>query len=108
MPNEEISQSQNPDNTLPNMPPPPPEVKVRTMRTDLSALAASGGAGSSTFRTVSVEGLTLTKAAVANGSGAMPKKPKSSSGVIWGIIALAIVILGLIAWFGYMVFMHGK
>jgi hypothetical protein len=81
-----------------NVPPPPAEVKVRTMRSDVEGIVKMGG-GLPQFRTVAVEG--------AEPRGARPFSAGSADGssksFLWWIVAIGIVALGLIAWFGYAV-----
>lgn len=49
------------DKTAINTPPPPPsEVKIRTMRSDIESMMQSGG-GAPSYQTVSVEGLSMDK-----------------------------------------------
>jgi hypothetical protein len=49
------------DKTLVNTPPPPPsEVKIRTMRSDIESMMQSGG-GAPSFQNISVSGLSLEK-----------------------------------------------
>jgi hypothetical protein len=42
-------------------PPPPSEVKIRTMRSDIDSMMRSGGGGSPSFQNVAVSGLTMEK-----------------------------------------------
>jgi hypothetical protein len=78
-----------------NVPPPPVEVKVRTLRSDVEGLVKMGG-GLPQFKTVSVE--------VA--------KPSNSGGLghrfPWWVIVVAIVALGVLSWFGYVLVVGQK
>lgn len=51
-------------NDIPGVPPPPPEVKVRTMKSDIESMAKSGG-GLPQFQNVTVAGLAVERAAPA-------------------------------------------
>jgi len=49
------------DKTVVNTPPPPPsEVKIRTMRTDIDSMMRSGG-GAPSYQAISVSGLSMDK-----------------------------------------------
>lgn len=76
---------------MPSAPPPPPEVKVRTMRSDLESMAESGG-GSPKFQTVKVAGL-----AVAQGK-------KKNAAIIALVTIAALAVLGLLGYFAYQMF----
>jgi hypothetical protein len=54
----------NSQNNIPGVPPPPAEVKVRTMKSDLESMAKSGG-GLPQFQNVSVAGLRVEREAPA-------------------------------------------
>jgi hypothetical protein len=102
---EEIGSSMG-QNTASSVPPPPAEVKVRTMKSDLEALAKNGGALPQ-FRSVPVEGLSLSKAQSRNSSQPQvnPSLLKKSD-ALWGVIALAVGALLVLIWFGYTAFKH--
>lgn len=102
---------------FPTAPPPPSEVKVRTMRSDLASMAKSGG-GLPKFESVKVEGgsvarvpVILTKPA-ASSTGttaptiAQPAKKSNVMPVILVIILIAIVAVG--GWFIYTNYIAGK
>jgi hypothetical protein len=82
-----------------NVPPPPSEVKVRTMRSDIDGMTKMGG-GLPQFKTVAVEGSGPPRrssfAGPSFGGG-------TGKAFLWWIVALGVVVLGLIAWFGYVV-----
>lgn len=48
-------------NDIPGVPPPPPEVKVRTMKSDVESMQKSGG-GLPQFQNVTVAGLAMERA----------------------------------------------
>ncbi len=98
---EEVGASPAQASSFGAVPPPPAEVKVRTMKSDYEALMKSGGASPS-FRTVTVEGLSLAKS--QTGPAAPKRMIERIPGLVWGILAIAIVVFGLIIWFGYAVF----
>jgi len=82
--------------TLPTAPPPPSEVKVRTMRSDLASMAQSGG-GLPKFQNVKISGLTLAqRTAVAQGG----KNGK--------YILIAVVFLIVLAVLGFVIYQNFK
>ncbi len=88
------------DPTLtPNIPPPPAEVKVRTMHSDIEGVANAGG-GAPQFRTVSVEGMGLPKSRIGGSTDAQSAS-SSGNGFPWWIVILGVGVLGIIIWFGY-------
>jgi hypothetical protein len=74
--------------TLTGAPPPPQEVKVRTMASDLASVAASGG-GSPQFQNLKIEG---APGASRGGSGARSKV--SLIAIILAIVAVVILAVG--------------
>ena len=81
-------------------PPPPTEVKIRTMRSDLAGLTASGG-GLPKFENVKVAGLSLdTKmdTTVAHQRNAV---------LMIAITCIALIILGVLGYFGYKILTGG-
>lgn len=83
----------------PSAPPPPPEVKVRTMRSDLESMAKSGG-GLPRFLSVKVENLSFGKEPSAT---ALPEKGKKKAVVVLIVIAAAAAI-GVAGYFVYGMF----
>jgi len=79
-----------PTTVAPSAPPPPPEVKVRTMKSDLASMAQSGG-GMPRFQTVSIVGLGN------DGSAIQIKKPNKALAFL--IILAAIVVVAVVAYF---------
>jgi hypothetical protein len=77
-------------------PPPPAEVKVRTMRSDIASMAQSGG-GLPQFQSVKVEGLT--------GKEATPTVPgKKNMLMIVLIVVVGVIALTVVAYFAYTLF----
>jgi len=74
-------------------PPPPQEVKVRTMASDLASMAASGG-GLPQFENVKIAAKTPQK---ASGTG-------SNNVMVIVIVILALLVLAAVAYFGYQAF----
>ncbi len=87
--------------TLPatSAPPPPPEVKVRTMKSDLALMAKSGG-GLPRFETVRVYGLPTE-----NGNAGSAEKPaRKIDPILWILIAVAVLVIVAL---GYFLFKRG-
>jgi len=82
---------------LQSAPPPPSEVKVRTMRSDLESMARSGG-GLPRFENVKVAGLALEKKA----DDALTEKKKMP--MVFLIGALVVVVLAILGFFAYEAF----
>ena len=76
-------------------PPPPTEVKIRTMNSDLSGMAASGG-GLPKFENVKVSGLSLAK---KDDNITTQKKNNAIMAVV--ITAGAVVLLGVLGYIAY-------
>ena len=85
--------------SLPSAPPPPPEVKVRTMHSDIESMAKSGG-GMPRYQNVQISGLSIEKAQGSARTGA--KKKSALTTAIAVLISLAIVIGGI--YFAYLKF----
>jgi len=75
-------------------PPPPTEVKIRTMRSDLEGLAASGG-GLPKFESVKVSGLSIdSKLSIA-----AIKKNGALMTIV--ITVVAVIVLGILGYVAY-------
>ncbi len=85
--------------SLLNVPPPPPEVKVRTLRSDLESMAKSGG-GAPQFQNVKAPSL----ANLSNKEKTV--EVKKSSNILATVIAIlvAIALVLAIAYFAYQIF----
>ncbi|HVM76798.1 MAG TPA: hypothetical protein VMU07_01460 [Candidatus Paceibacterota bacterium] len=81
-------------------PPPPTEVKIRTMKADVQGLAASGG-GLPRFESVKVSGLSMeTKMSITDA-----KKNNAIMAVV--ITLIALIILAVLGYFGYKIVTGG-
>jgi hypothetical protein len=101
---------------IPGAPPPPPEVKVRTMHSDLESMARSGG-GAPQFENVAVAGLAAqqNQAAVSVTNATTPGQPQSAAvaggapakSIIGAILVavVAIVALAVVGYFAYTIFL---
>ncbi len=87
--------SPDPEPSIPS----PPEVKVRTMQSDLESMARSGG-GAPQFRTVKAP--ELPAAAVAEGERESEKGAQPAS--FWFIVLVAVVALAVLAIVVYMAY----
>src|ERR1700722_7939493 len=85
------NQPVNPGDSLASAPPPPSEVKIRTMRSDLESMTASGG-GLPRFANVKVSGLDAPKT-----SGTAVVQAKSKNNLILIIMLVALVALAVVA-----------
>jgi hypothetical protein len=84
---ENLAESIANTGSLPSAPPPPPEVKIRTMRSDLESMAKSGG-GMPHFQSVQVSGLAMERAA----ADANPQKKNQLLMAI--VIFIGLLLLG--------------
>jgi hypothetical protein len=104
-------ESSNFQNSVPGAPPPPPEVKVRTMKSDLESMARSGG-GAPIFQNVAVAGLgaqssdTSPQAAEVSAPQGSPASGASSKSIIGPllVVVVAIIALAVVGYFAYTVF----
>jgi len=99
--------SSNFQSTIPGAPPPPPEVKVRTMRSDLESMAKSGG-GAPRFQNVAVAGLATQNEPSQAGEGAAQQSAsaapkKSLLGPIL-VVIVALVAVAVVGYFAYTIF----
>ena len=76
----------------PSAPPPPAEVKIRTMKSDLASMAKSGG-GLPTFETV-----RLNDSRVSQASPGASGKPKTLVIIIAAVAVVAVVLIGYVAY----------
>ncbi len=91
----DIPESQPPEN-FPSAPPPPQEVKIRTMRSDLASMAQSGG-GLPQFQNVRID-------APMEGGGAAKSEKRVSVRIAIVIVAI-IVVLAIV---GYFIIINGS
>jgi hypothetical protein len=82
-----MADEQNVSQVLPSAPPPPQEVKVRTLKSDLASIAASGGG--------------LPRYANVNIARTPAEQQKSNSGpaVTIAVIVLAAVVVAIAIYF---------
>ncbi len=101
----------DPQNDIPGVPPPPAEVKVRTMHSDIESMTKSGG-GLPQFQNVTVQGLAIerevptaaapevaaemARAQAGTGPAATAELPASAEGSSEGSHKLAGIILVVI------------
>jgi hypothetical protein len=79
-------------------PPPPTEVKIRTMKSDIAGLAASGG-GLPRFQNIKVSGLSLEKGIDT------PEAVHRNNALLTVVITIvAFILLGIIGYFGYRIY----
>ena len=94
-----------PSEAFANIPSSTAEVKVRTMRSDLASLAATGGGGVvPQFNKVNVEGLSISKGTSA---GIAERKKNNKSVLIFLIVSVALAVLAAVGWLGYNLFFSG-
>ncbi len=99
---------------VPSAPPPPTELKIRTMRSDLESMEKTGG-GSPQFQSIAVP-----KLSIGNGGGnpnaqftaPAPAEVSSASGagrkgLVIALIIIAVLAVGILAYSAYLVFMNG-
>jgi hypothetical protein len=77
-------------------PPPPSEVKIRTMKSDLAMLAASGG-GMPRFENVKIKGLS----AAAETPTAAAKTESKSNLLLIVLLVVTVAALAVVGWFVY-------
>ncbi|HVN26598.1 MAG TPA: hypothetical protein VMT99_03035 [Candidatus Paceibacterota bacterium] len=92
----------SPDAMQVGAPPPPSEVKIRTMKSDLAGLAASGG-GMPKFESVKVTGLSIEK-----GVDTPEAVHRSNAVTIVIVTIVAAVILGILGYVAYRIATTGK
>jgi hypothetical protein len=92
-----------PGNSLAGAPPPPSEVKVRTMRSDLESMAKSGG-GMPSFSNIKVSGLDVPKPPEEDSAHAKNK----SNLLLIVLVVVVIAALAVAGWFAYVILFSGK
>lgn len=95
----------SPSESFTNIPAPTAEVKVRTMRSDLAFLAATGG-GMPQFSKVNVEGLSISKASTGAAVNIAEPKKKNKSVAFFLIILVALAVLVAVVWLGSTIFLN--
>ncbi|MDP2598670.1 MAG: hypothetical protein Q8P49_02480 [Candidatus Liptonbacteria bacterium] len=90
-------ESEAPFEAAPSVPPPPPEVRVRTMKSDIESMMRGGG-GQPQFRNVAAPMISGTEEGVSTGND-QNEKPKSAWTVV--IIVIAVGLLAAISYLAY-------
>lgn len=95
----------------PSAPPPPAEVKIRTMRSDLESMARSGG-GMPQFQNIAVPGLSLGngaqgKNAVAAAAVRTAAAPKRNGLVVTLVVIAVLAAVALVGYAAYQIFFAG-
>lgn len=85
--------------TLTTAPPPPSEVKIRTMQSDIAELAASGGALPK-FENVKISGLSAKKESASSTARA---ESKNNLLLIFALI-IVVAVLAIVGWLVYIKF----
>ena len=89
----------NPQNSIPGAPPPPPEVKVRTMKSDIDSMAKSGG-GLPQFQGIKIPSLSFKQ---GSQSDIVAAKAKTNAFAV--LIAVAVILaLAIVGYFIYVRF----
>jgi hypothetical protein len=83
--------------TLTTAPPPPPEVKIRTMHSDLTALAASGG-NLPKFENVKVTGLSAQKESASS----VARTESKSNLLLIVVLVIIVAVLAIVGWLAYL------
>lgn len=95
---EEGAKATTPE-VIASVPPPPPEVKIRTMRSDLESMAKSGGSLPH-FETVKAPGLKILSLEESK-----KEADKSSEKSFWIIASVvAVIVISGVIYFGYQIF----
>jgi flagellar basal body-associated protein FliL len=103
--NPSTGQEGVPSESFANIPASTAEVKVRTMKSDLASLAATGGGGVPQFNRVNVAGLSISKAK-EEGIAGLKKKNKIIPVLLVVLIALAVLVA--VWWLGRSIFSGGS
>ena len=96
--------SPGPADLGPSVPPPPPEVKIRTLKSDLESMSESGG-GQPQFKSVKAPVIPIEKKPKSSGPRAKPLSIETGTFVV---VLIAIVLLAAIAFFSYQLFFANK
>jgi hypothetical protein len=94
----------SPNETLTTAPPPPTEVKIRTMQSDVASMNASGG-GLPKYQNVHISGLSAQKESDQAAVATIANRADSKNNLILIVIVAAIlIILVVVGWFVYLKF----
>ena len=82
-------------------PPPPSEVKIRTMKSDVAMFSASGG-GLPRFENVKVAGIADARARIAETPANAAKAESKSNLALIVVLVIAVVALAVVGFFVYL------
>lgn len=91
------------DATVTTAPPPPTEVKIRTMKTDLASMTASGG-GLPKYQNVHVTGLSAQKESKQDATTTAGRTESKSNLLLIVLFVLIVAALVIVGWFLYLKF----
>jgi hypothetical protein len=94
--NLEQAQFQSGDVLANTAPPPPPEVKIRTMRSDIESMAKTGG-GLPQFQNVKVSNLSAGQPSTSD----VVKAESKSNILLIVLLILVVAALLVVGWFAY-------
>jgi hypothetical protein len=89
---------------LTTAPPPPTEVKIRTMKSDIAMMAASGGGGVPQFENVHVAGLATQNESKQDAATNAVRANSKSNLLLIVVLVVALIALAVIGWFVYLRF----
>jgi hypothetical protein len=89
---------------LTTAPPPPTEVKIRTMKSDIAMMASSGGGGLPQFESVHVVGLSPQRESEQDAATGAVRAESKSNLLLIVLLAIALIALAVVGWFVYVKF----
>jgi len=88
------------DGTLTTAPPPPTEVKIRTMKSDIAMMAASGG-GLPRFENVHVAGLSAQHESKEQAATSAVRAGSKNNLLLIVILIVVLAAVAIVGWFVY-------